>query len=94
MPRIRSISVSEARPRLAAIVEEVSQEGVEPYFIISRSKVKAVLLGIEEYNYLMDRLEDLYDIAEIYRQKLEGDEEQVPWEEVKAKLDKEFNVSS
>ena len=64
--------MSEARAKLATIMEEVSQSR-EPCFIASRSRVKAVLLGIDEYDALMDRLEDLEDSLDVLRSRLEAE---------------------
>lgn len=72
MARLKVIPISEARPRLANLVAEASQTR-EPWFIASRSKIKAVLLGIEEYEALVERLEDLEDSLEILRSRLEGE---------------------
>ena len=69
--RLRSISVSEARALLASLIEQV--EGGEPYFLVSRSRVRAVLMGIGQYDALLERLEDLEDSLEILRAKAEGE---------------------
>jgi len=72
MGNIKSIGMAEARPRLTHIVEDVYTGG-EPYLIVSGSRVKAVLIGIERYNDMVERLEDLSDAtsllhAELYRE--------------------------
>jgi len=72
MARIRSISISEARPKLTHLVDDVSVGG-EPCFIIANSEIKAVLLGIDEYNVLRERLEDLEDTVDILKAELEGE---------------------
>ncbi|MBI2864077.1 MAG: type II toxin-antitoxin system Phd/YefM family antitoxin, partial [Chloroflexi bacterium] len=64
MPKVRVVPVSEARPRLTSLIEEVSQCH-EPCFIASHSKVKAVLMGLEDYDALIERLEDLEDSLEM-----------------------------
>ena len=71
MERLRSISVSEARALLASLIEQV--EGGEPYFLVSRSRVRAVLMGIGQYDALLERLEDLEDSLEILRAKAAGE---------------------
>ncbi len=58
MAKMRIVGMAEARPKLTQLVEEVNQGG-EPYFIVANSKVKAVLVGIEQYNDMMERIEDL-----------------------------------
>ena len=70
MGRIKSIGMAEARPRLTQLVDEVSGGG-EPYLIVSGSRVKAVLIGVNQYNDMVDRLEDLSDAAELLQAELE-----------------------
>lgn len=62
--------MAEARPKLTQLVEEVSNGG-EPYLIISNSRLKAVLLGIDQYNDMLERLEDVSDAAELLRAELD-----------------------
>jgi len=68
---MKSISVSQARAQLANLIEQV--EGGEPCFLVSRSRVRAVLMGIPQYDALLERLEDLEDSLEILRAKVEGE---------------------
>ena len=70
MGKVKSIGMAEARPRLTQLVEEVSNGG-EPYLVVSGSKVKAVLIGINQYNDMIERLEDLADSAELLQAELE-----------------------
>lgn len=72
MAKIKSISISEARPKLTHLVDDVSAGG-EAYFIISNSEIKAVLLGIDDYNNLKERLEDLEDTVDLLKAQLEGE---------------------
>jgi prevent-host-death family protein len=72
MAKIKSISISEARPRLTHLVDDVSKGG-EPCFIIANSEIKAVLLGIDDYNALRERLEDLEDTLDILKAQLESE---------------------
>lgn len=48
MAKIKAIGMAEARPLLTPLVEEVNKGG-EPYLIISGSRVKAILVGIDQY---------------------------------------------
>jgi uncharacterized protein len=64
MSRIKSIGMAEARPKLTQLVDEVSGGG-EPYLIISGSRVKAVLIGLDQYNDMVERLEDVSNSAEL-----------------------------
>jgi len=70
MSRIKSIGMAEARPRLTHLVDEVSGGG-EPYLIVSGSRVKAVLVGVNQYNDMVERLEDLSDAAELLQAELD-----------------------
>ena len=79
MGRVKSIAISEARPKLTQLVEEVGN-GDESYFIIANSKLKAVLMGIDEYNSIQERLEDLEDSLDILKSDLAG-EPDIPIEE-------------
>lgn len=62
--------MADARPKLTQLVEEVA-EGGSPYLIISGSKVKAVIIGIHQYNDMIERIEDLSDAAELLKAELE-----------------------
>jgi prevent-host-death family protein len=70
MGKVKSIGMAEARPRLTQLVEEVSNGG-EPYLVVSGSRVKAVLIGINQYNDMIERLEDFADSAELLQAELE-----------------------
>ena len=69
MGKIKSIGMAEARPKLTQLVEEVYAGG-EPYLIISGSRVKAVIIGIDRYNDMVERMEDLFDAVELLRAEL------------------------
>jgi len=79
MGRIKSIGMAEARPKLTQLVDEVSAGG-EPYLIVSGSRVKAVLVGVNQYNDMVERLEDLSDAAELLQAGLDQ-EPTMPFEE-------------
>ena len=83
MGRIKSIGMAKARPRLTQLVDEVYWGG-EPYLIVSGSRVKAVLVGVNQYNDMVERLEDLSDTAELLQAEL-GKEPAMPFEEHLAK---------
>jgi len=86
MEKIKTIGIAEVRPKLTQLVDEVSRGG-KPYTIISGSRAKAVLMGVNEYNALIDRLEDLEDIAEMNR-AVRNPEPVMSWEEHSQKLSK------
>jgi len=79
MSRIKSIGMAEARPKLTQLVDEVSGGG-EPYLIVSGSQVKAVLVGVNQYNDMIERMEDLSDAAELLQAEL-NQEPTIPFEE-------------
>lgn len=79
MEKIKTIGIAEVRPKLTQLVDEVSRGG-QPFTIISGSRAKAVLMGINEYNTLIERLEDLEDIAEINR-AVRNPEPAISWDE-------------
>ena len=70
MPKIRSVGISEAKKKLTQLIEEINEEN-EPYFICSGSQVKAVLLGIEKYNELEARVEDLDAAVKMLQSELD-----------------------
>ncbi len=72
MSKIRSVGMAEARPNLTQIVDEVSTGG-DPYLIVSGSKIKAVLIGIDQFNDMTERLEDLADAAELLQAQIENE---------------------
>ena len=72
MGKIKSIGMAEARPKLTQLVEEVYAGG-EPYLIVSGSRVKAVIMGIDRYNDMVGRLEDLSDAAELLHAELNNE---------------------
>ena len=79
MGKIRTVGMAEARPKLTQLVNDVSAGG-DPYLVVANSKVKAVLIGIDQYNDMVERLEDLSDAAELLEAKL-ANEPMMPYEE-------------
>jgi prevent-host-death family protein len=90
MEKIKTIGIADVRPKLTQLVDEVSRGG-QPYTIISGSRAKAVLMGVNEYNALIERLEDLEDIAEM-NQAVRNPEPVISWEEHSQKLKKTDSV--
>jgi prevent-host-death family protein len=60
---VKILPSSEVRDRIASILKQLSKDK-KPVFITQYSRAKAVLVDIDEYNTLMDLLEDLEDIAD------------------------------
>jgi prevent-host-death family protein len=87
MQRVKVLPISEARPNLTALVEEVAQSR-EPYFIATHSKVKAVLLGVEEYNTLLEQIEELEDSLDILKARV-ADEPTTSFAEFVRELEEE-----
>lgn len=84
MERVKTIGIAEVRPKLTHLVDEVSKGG-QPYTIVSGSRAKAILLGVDDYNALIERLEDLEDIA-IMNEAARNPEPRIPWKEHLKKL--------
>jgi prevent-host-death family protein len=84
MEKIKTIGIAEVRPKLTQLVDEVSKGG-QPYTIVSGSRAKAVLLGVDEYNALIETLQDLEDIAEM-NQAIRNPEPRLSWKEHLKKL--------
>ena len=92
MSRIKSIGMAEARPKLTQLVDDVSNGG-EPYLIVSSSQVKAVLIGVNQYNDMIERLEDLSDALQL-TQAEQDQEKTVSFEEHLIKLKETKSVVS
>lgn len=56
---LRAIGVRQLRDELASVMEELSEVGV--IIITQRGEGKAVLVELDRYNQLLDRLEFLED---------------------------------
>jgi PHD/YefM family antitoxin component YafN of YafNO toxin-antitoxin module len=57
---IVTMPVTDVRKGLNALIDSLAR----PVFVTTHGRVKAVLLDIEEYNRLLDRLEDALDAAD------------------------------
>jgi len=53
------------------------------YMVDGKGKRRSVVLRMKEFEEMLRRLEDVYDVAEIERLR---DEPCYPWEQVKAEL--------
>jgi len=62
------ISMNEAPARLTALVKAARMD--EPLFIATDEGVRAVLLGIDAYDTLIERLEDLEDSLSILEARI------------------------
>lgn len=77
------MAVSEARERLADVIEGARRSG-EPVFVTRRGRRVAVILDPERYERLLEDADDAMDRAELRAARDEDD--YVPWDEVKAEL--------
>lgn len=64
------VGARQLRDRLAAIIEEVNQ--LEEIVITQRGEGRAVLVGLERYNHLLDRLAYLEDSIDAIGAEREG----------------------
>jgi prevent-host-death family protein len=76
-------TVSAAREHLADLIESARRSG-EPVYITRRGRRVAVILDPDDYERIIDNLEDTLDRAALHAAREEDD--YVPWEEVKADL--------
>jgi prevent-host-death family protein len=77
------VSVAKAKAHLSEIAREARKGKV--FEVINRSQPMAIMLGVESYKSLLEKIEDLEDALAI----LEGEQESagkpnIPWEQVKA----------
>jgi prevent-host-death family protein len=79
MEKIKTIGIAEVRLKLTQLVDDASKGG-QPYTIVSSSRAKAVLMGVDEYNALIEKLEDLEDIVEM-NQAIRNPEPRMSWAE-------------
>ena len=77
-----TISITEARADLAAVVKKVKKTPVE---ITSHGKVQAVLVDPSFYERAMEALEDLEDVR-AFDEAMEDKSPGIPWEKVKKEL--------
>jgi len=78
------VTVSEARERLADVIDEARRQH-EPVYVYRRGKRVAAVIDAEDLDHLIELAEDAIDIAEA-RAALEEEGESIPWDEVKAAL--------
>ena len=77
------VAVSEARNRLAEVIDEARRSG-EPISVTRRGHRVAVILDSDAYDRLIDSADDVEDRRELDRAR--ADDDYVPWDEVKAAL--------
>ena len=77
------VAVSEARNRLAEVIDESRRSG-EPISVTRRGRRVAVILDSDAFDRLVDCAADIEDRREL--EAARADEDYVPWDEVKAAL--------
>src|SRR5437763_9723985 len=76
------LAVSEARDRLADVIEQA--RAGEPVYVTRRGRRVAVIVDADAYDALVEAAEDAVDRAELCAARAEDD--YVPWDEVKAEF--------
>lgn len=77
-----TISVTDARGRLPEVIEKAGDEAV---FLERRGKLQAVIVSPEQYERMIEALEDAQDI-EAFDASMAEEGPNVPWQQVKADL--------
>lgn len=77
------VAVSEARSRLAEIIDS-ARRSREPVYVTRRGRRVAVILDADLYDQVIEDAEDALDRREL--EAAREDDEYVPWDEVKADL--------
>ncbi|MGS0562176.1 type II toxin-antitoxin system Phd/YefM family antitoxin [Microbacterium aurugineum] len=77
-----TISVADARNNLSAVIARSQEEAV---FIERRGQRTAVVISPEQYERMLDALEDAEDVA-AFDEAMAEEGPDVPWEQVKADL--------
>ena len=80
---MNEVAVSEARNRLAEVIDECRRSG-EPISVTRRGRRVAVILDSDAFDRLVDIADDIEARRELEAARAEDD--YVPWDEVKAAL--------
>lgn len=80
---MNEVAVSDARNRLAEVIEESARTG-EPVSVTRRGRRVAVILDAESFDHLVSTAEDAEDRRELEAARTEDD--YVPWDEAKDAL--------
>lgn len=79
---VTTFSVSEAREKLAEVIDAAQSEAV----VLERhGRPAAVLVSVNQYELLVDALEEAEDIA-AFDASMAEEGQNIPWEQVKADL--------
>ena len=77
-----TINVTDARGRLPEVIETARDEAV---FLERRGKLEAVIVSPEQYERMIEALEEVQDI-EAFDAAMADEAPNVPWAQVKADL--------
>jgi prevent-host-death family protein len=77
------VAVSEARNRLAEVIEESRRSG-EPISVTRRGRRVAVIIDSDAFDRLVETADDIDDRRELDAAR--ADDDYVPWDDVKAML--------
>lgn len=77
------VAVSEARNRLAEVIEESRRSG-EPISVTRRGRRVAVIIDSDAFDRLVEIADDVDDRRELDAAR--ADDDYVPWDDVKAML--------
>jgi len=80
---MHEVAVSDARNRLADVIEESRRFG-EPISVTRRGKRVAVILEADAFDRLVDAADETQDRHDL--EAARADDDYVPWDEVKAAL--------
>lgn len=80
---MNDVAVSEARSRLAEIIDE-ARRSRRPVYVTRRGRRVAVILDADLYDQVVEAAEDAIDRREL--EAAREDDDYVPWDEVKADL--------
>ena len=77
---IRIVTVSELKAKLASVVAQLGTEGV-PVYLTQHGKHRAVLVSYEEYEAMLEKLDDLEDALAMQQALSRPQEEAVSLDE-------------
>lgn len=81
MPLPEIVSVAKAKAHLSELLKETRNGKV--FEIINRSEAVAIVMSVERYRSLLERVEDLEDVLAVLEGRLEDyGQPPVPWEQV------------
>jgi antitoxin Phd len=77
-----TINVTDARAKFSEVIERSHDEAV---FLERRGRAEAVVISPEQYERMMEALEDAEDVA-AFDDAMAEEGDNVPWDQVKADL--------